>query len=386
MHGKSASKLPPGIRERNGKIQIDFYWHGKRCRETLQLEANPKNFKYAAQLRAAILFDISQGIFDYNKYFPESKNIINYKSSAKTTCADLFKHQLDLYERRYENGNLTKSTIHNYRKEFRVYLMPSFGHIELSALTPQDIRRWLYGFNHASKTINNAVLCLRKSLKTAVDDGLIAESPLDKVDVAGIVKDVSTAKAESIDPFNEAEKELIINTANGQIKNLIQFAFYSGLRTGELIALRWVDIDFKNNLIFVQRNIILNTEKQPKTKSGIRKVVMLPKAKEALQSQFGFTGQLNDFVFHNPNTNKRWLDAGKIRRAWKVVLESAGVRYRYPYQTRHSYASMLLSNGENIAWIATQLGHINTEMVIRNYGKFIPDHNLTIGYKLKGEY
>jgi len=47
---------------------------------------------------------------------------------------------------------------------------------------------------------------------------------------------------------------------------------------------------------------------------------------------------------------------------------------------------MLLSKGENIAWIATQLGHANTEMVIKNYGRFIPDSSLASGYKLKGNY
>ncbi len=52
---------------------------------------------------------------------------------------------------------------------------------------------------------------------------------------------------------------------------------------------------------------------------------------------------------------------------------------------RHTYASTLLSNGENIAWIATQMGHINTEMVIRNYGEFIPNSNLLGGYTLKGK-
>ncbi|MDQ5919982.1 MAG: integrase, partial [Pseudomonadota bacterium] len=91
-------------------------------------------------------------------------------------------------------------------------------------------------------------------------------------------------------------------------------------------------------------------------------------------------------VFHNPHTNKRWYSDAKIRLAWIKILEEAKVRYRYPYQMRHTYASTLLSNGENPAWIATQLGHINMDMVIKVYGKWIPNNNFMGGYQLKGDY
>lgn len=385
MGGKTTNSS--GVRERNGRIEIDFYYRGIRCRESLPLEPTPKNLKYAAQLRAAILFEISQDKFDYAKYFPESKKLSTFiPTDNQITCRELFQIQMELYQRRYDNGNLSKSSIHNYTKEFRAHLVPYFGNMKVIEVTPQDIRRWLYAFNHASKTINNALIPLRKAFKTAVDDGIIKNSPLDDINVADIIKDVSKTKLDVIDPFSEQEKELIINTAEGQIKNLFQFAFWSGLRTGELIALRWQDINFKAGIISVSKNITLYSEKTPKTKSGIRKVTILPKAREALNKQFIFTGHFNDFVFHNPNTNKRWLDAGKIRNAWCSVLAKCGVRYRYPYQMRHTYASTLLSNGENLAWIATQMGHINTEMVIRNYGKFIPDDSLENGYKLKGKY
>ncbi len=67
-------------------------------------------------------------------------------------------------------------------------------------------------------------------------------------------------------------------------------------------------------------------------------------------------------------------------------MRQAGVRYRNPYQTRHTYASMLLSNGENIMWVAKQLGHVNVEMVIRTYGKWIPDNSISTGYKLVNDW
>ncbi|EKD73099.1 MAG: hypothetical protein ACD_45C00462G0002 [uncultured bacterium] len=63
-------------------------------------------------------------------------------------------------------------------------------------------------------------------------------------------------------------------------------------------------------------------------------------------------------------------------------VKKAGVRYRNPYQTRHTYASMLLSAGENPLWVAKQMGHQNTEMIIKHYGRWIPDKSTVTGYKL----
>ena len=383
---RQTKDLPGGVRIRGNSIFIDFYYNGARHRETLKLVPNPKNITYATKMKDAILFDIERGQFDYAKYFPQSKTLIKNQQRRIITCEELFNNQLNLYKRRYKNGNLSQSSMINYTKEFRTYLIPAFGKIKVVNLTSKHIRTWLYSFNSARKTINNAMIPLRKALKTAINEGIIDKNPLDNIDVTDIIKDVSTNKENIIDPFSNEEKEKIINSATGQFKNFIQFSFWSGLRTGELIALKWHDINFTNNFINVSRNITYNNEKAPKTPSGVRKVFMLPQAKEALQNQLLFTGDLNEFVFHNPNTNTRWSNSGKIRLAWKKLLSKCQIRYRYPYQMRHTYASTLLSNGENLAWIATQLGHVNTEMLIRNYGKFIPDSSLANGYQLKGKY
>ena len=89
-----------------------------------------------------------------------------------------------------------------------------------------------------------------------------------------------------------------------------------------------------------------------------------------------------DRIFHAPFSQQPWSSSFQIRHsAWLPLLRRAGVRYRNPYQTRHTYASMMLSNGENIMWAAKQLGHVNVEMVIKTYGKWIPDSTITAGYK-----
>src|SRR5437899_591651 len=78
----------------------------------------------------------------------------------------------------------------------------------------------------------------------------------------------------------------------------------------------------------------------------------------------------------DPNRDGGALDMTNLReRVWKPALRRAGLRYRTMYQTRHTFATLMLSAGEDIGWVAKQLGHTSVEMVIRRYHRFIP--NLT---------
>ena len=79
-------------------------------------------------------------------------------------------------------------------------------------------------------------------------------------------------------------------------------------------------------------------------------------------------------MFLNPRTGERWEGDQPIRSsAWAPALKIAKIRYRRPYQTRHTYASMMLTAGESPIWLAAQMGHSDTTMIFRNYGRWIPD-------------
>ena len=95
----------------------------------------------------------------------------------------------------------------------------------------------------------------------------------------------STRSSYDINPFSMDEKQLIIDTATGQLKNLIQFGFWSGLRTTEPIALKWSDINFNDKAANVSRAKVCNVEKTTKTKAGTRTLILLPKAFESMNNQ-----------------------------------------------------------------------------------------------------
>jgi len=118
----------------------------------------------------------------------------------------------------------------------------------------------------------------------------------------------------------------------------------------------------------------------------VRKVLLLPPALAALQAQKLVTFLEGKRIFYNPRTNTPWKTDKQIREwSWRPLLKKVGVRYRYPYQTRHTYASMLLSAGENMLWVANQMGHTDTEMVMKKYGKWLPQGQAS-GYQLVGDW
>ena len=244
------------------------------------------------------------------------------------------------------------------------------------------LREWIREFRLTKKTIQNALTPLRAVITEALIDETIDKNPLANIILDKLVNKDTKESDYEVDPFDKEEIAAILNAAEGQVKNLFQFAFFTGLRTSELIALEWSDIDWIKGQVHVLRAFVSGQIKKTKTDAGKRQVLLLPPALEALKAQKAYTFMKGGRIFHTPFSNEPWSSPFQIRHSgWFPLLRRAGVRYRNPYQTHHTYASMMLSNGENIMWVAKQLGHVTVEMVIRTYGKWIPDNSITAGYK-----
>ncbi|HAT1771546.1 tyrosine-type recombinase/integrase [Legionella pneumophila] len=388
MGGKRRSgdtpKTPAGVEIRrwsSGKttLRISFYYRGVQCRETLKLEVTPSNIKYAERLRCEILNAIERGTFSYADYFPQS-NLARRFGHVKTniTIGELLRDFLDQIQATREH-----STYIGYKKVCEAHLIPYFGEVALQDLKPAFIREWIRGLRVTSKTVSNLLIPLRAIIEQALNDEYIKSNPLDKIIISKLLSKQTSKSNFKVDPFNKNEVKAILEaTHHEQIRNLFQFAFFTGLRTSELIALEWGDIDLAHGIINVVRAVVKKQIKGTKTIAGKRQVMLLPPAIEALNAQMNYTFELGKRVFHNPRTNQPWETDHQIRRtAWVHTMKKAGIRYRNPYQTRHTYASMMLSSGENIMWVASQMGHVDTEMVMKTYGKWIPDDSSKKGYK-----
>ena len=366
---------PPGVEINpgtGGHIRISFQYKGIRCKETLKIEPTKTNLKFAGGLRARIVHEIAIGTFDYAEHFPDSPRVVMFGGRRKTQLT--VGESQDKYLAAIRRTTAT-STWKDYQSAVNYHLKPAFGDIPLQHLTTAEIRTWLGTLTISNKRINNILVPLRGMLKDAFDDGLIDRDPMARI------RNLPVRKVPP-DPFTLDEIWTILNTTSGQARNLFQFAFFSGLRTGELIALEWGDIDWNLNIVSVRRNSVRKEIKTPKTGAGQRDVMLLPQAREALENQKPFTFLEGLRIFHNPRTNRPWETDAQIRRtSWEHILKKTGIRYRIPYQTRHTYASQLLSAGENPMWVAAQMGHKDWGLIRERYGKWIPSTDPTAGQK-----
>ncbi|QPI52885.1 site-specific integrase [Massilia antarctica] len=379
--GKPVSdKRPPrgvSIREHKNvkSLQIAFVFRGVRCRESLRLEPTAANIRYAEGLRAEISRKIISESFKYHDYFPDSPRAVLFGHVVtKKTIGDLLRAHMLGYEHAAAHGQMSPSTRDGYRKIIDGHLLPQFGAIEVRLLTPAPVREWVGALGVTAKTARNILSVLRSVLDDAVNDELIEQNPLDKIALKKLLTRTAKKTVYEVDPFDELEVRAILAAATGEARNLFQFAFWAGLRTSELIGLEWGDIDWIHGQVRVQRAVVAKTEKGTKTEAGKRDVLMLPLARAALQAQKEHTFLIGGRVFHNPRTCTPWETDAQIRKTcWTAILKKAGVRYRNPYQTRHTYASRMLSAGENPWWVAKQMGHVDVEMVFRHYGKWMPN-------------
>lgn len=350
-------------------IQITFTYQGVECRERLKLEPTPANLKRAELHRSAVLHAIDQGTFDYAVTFPESKNRLRFASSPAALRST--KHYLEEWVEA-KRKQLKGSTWDEYDRVVRNILIPKFGDTPLAELSRSQIKAWLVKLEVTNKRLINLQSILRSALHDAVMDEILETNVL----ADWTYKNREAIKEQDdVDPFTAAEQKAILTAATGQMRNLIQFALWTGLRTSELVALRWEDVDLATDHIRISR---VKTQKSaevevPKTKGSARTLRLLAGARQALVDQQAHTLLKDAEVFEDPRYLAPWIGDKAIHRLWGRVLQKAQVRYRRPYQTRHTFASMMLSSGEDPWWVANYMGHTDTNMIRRRYGRWMPE-------------
>lgn len=353
-------------------LYIDFVYNGKRYRETLPIKPTKTALKEMARKREAILHDISIGTFDYAKHFPTSKYAHLGKSSQLIKIETLLDDYIETHRKRSK-----KSTWKDYRSAINYHLKPQFGDLYIQQLTVSEINKWINTLDISNKRINNIMIPLRGICWDAYKDELIDRNPMERI------KNLEVRQDEP-DPFSPDEMMKILQACTGQIKNLFQFAFSTGLRTSELIALEWGDVDWNESVVRIRRAKVRGEIKVTKTYSSERDIKLSSWALAALKSQKEYTHLKGKEVFHNPRTDEPWKDDAPIRRtAWQPALKRAGVRLRNPYQTRHTYASVLLSQGVNPMFVAQQMGHKDWGMIRKRYGRWIPEIDTSSGDKIE---
>jgi integrase len=248
--------------------------------------------------------------------------------------------------------NIFKNRIKNYFKDMLV-----------NELKPLHIEKWYKTFNDRSTLITSESM-LKPAIEKAVLREYITQTPL-------IVSRPKFISSYSLNPFTYEEvlKLLDMCTSNW-FKNFIGINFFTGMRTGELIGLKWSDISFNNYTIEINRTITNGFIQTPKTKSSQRVIDMLPQCEDFLREQRKLTG-LSEYVFISPKLNKHFNNSMNLREIWRKLLKDSDLDFRGIYQLRHSFVSNMLSSGEDLLWVSSMLGHKSANITLEKYTKYM---------------
>lgn len=353
-----------GIKPHGKGIQVTFYWNGDRFRPTLKIQPTPANIKYATRLKGEIERAISLGNYtldNYAAHFPTSRIA---RAAPEKQQRQTFRQIAVLWMA--ASSHLSNGTRIKYQQALDFWLN-RIGDEPIENIQYSTIAALANSQGWGAKNRNNMLIPLRGVLETAFLDGVIDSSPADRIKNAKVQK-------EPPDPLTAEEVDAVLNHMqkyDPQIVNVIEFAFFTGMRPSEIIALRWGDIDYIRRLARVQRARTFGMEHATKTFT-VRDVELNSRAQSALARQKQHTFLKDGYVFENPVTSEAYSEERPLRRAyWNPTLKALGMRERNFYQTRHTYATLNLMAGANPMWVATQLGHANMQMLLKVYAKWI---------------
>ena len=131
-------------------------------------------------------------------------------------------------------------------------------------------------------------------------------------------------------------------------------------------ALKWQNGDFDRRLISIVETRVYGEEGRPKTTSSYRDIGLPPMILEALKAPARKTRLRSKYVFLNEEGKPIEIETLR-KNAWSKGLKKAGLEYRPVIQTRHTFATMMISSGENLGWVQKMMGHTTLKMIADKY-------------------
>lgn len=256
----------------------------------------------------------------------------------------------------------------------------SFSHTEklpkdVEKITSVDTQKWVAAMQKtlAPNTIKRVVLCWSRACAQAIEKGGIDKNPFQGVKRPKIA-------SSKIDPFAKEEIETMLSKATGRLEDYLAFAFYTGARCCEILALKWDDIDLDSMTISISKSLVDGLVKN-QTKTGEDRTIpifepLLPYIKELARQRD------SDWVFSERGDHLLGSTSLFGNDKWRKFLASCGVPYRSARHTRHTFATHMVERAARgeipLKWVSQILGHANLDMTIKVYARFIKNEHLKI--------
>lgn len=359
------------IFKRGDKLYIDCRQNGARERVATGLKATSQNERFVKRHFALFLTDKGAALAKWREFVDSAwdKEQISARDKAREKLAkkgdERFFVESVFARFEAEKSFLKERTKDNYKGDKKAIseFLASVGVFDVREISREHcvgFAEFLREKGLLKSSILNRMKTLNAFLKFALECALIAKNPY------FLPKITALKESQNEQPFSLDEVQRLIKGASGELKSYLIIAFFTGARTGELFGLKFSDIDFDKNEIHIKRIRQLNSGRVDESlKTGAGRVIdMLPLVASEL-AQMSANADKNDFVFSQKSS--------VLHKDFKALCERVGVKAQRLYNTRHSFASIMLSRGEEPMWVGVRmLGHSTLSTTYKYYAKYLP--------------
>ena len=283
------------------------------------------------------------------------------------------------------------NTYKTYRSMARAHIIPALGHIKLQKLTVEHLQGFFAEKQEGLKplTLRRIHATLKGALDDAVKQGFVVRN------VAMYVSLPRVERYEGLVLTKEQARRLLEVARGSRLDVLLLVALTTGMRQGELLALRWDDIDFETRMLLVRHSVtyvggIGFVETEPKTKAGRRKIMLPDVVIEALKRHWerqaetrckaGEKWREQGLVF--PAAYGGFLQANSLWASFKRLLKRAGLPDVRFHDLRHSAATILFAAKVDLKVISELLGHSSIAVTSDIYAHLLPSMQREVADKM----
>lgn len=343
--------------------------------------------------------EAAQKLADYERQVENGLNV-----DAKNLT---FKQWLDIWLKEYKFQTLTPGTYDNYEDVIKSRIAPALGRYQLLKLRPEHLQAFINGLKKengeplAVKTVTKIKAVMSSALSQAVKNGLITRNPADALSLP-------KGKKKKVGAFTPTEQAALLEQVkNHRLYALFVTALGTGMRIGEIIALRWSDIDFTQNELTVSAAMYRSRDRtetgeatghssnkvgEPKTQAGNRTIPLTLEVRQALirhkdeqiteRFKAGAAWLNNNLVFCTALGG--YLDYSSVTRLYANKRDKAGVPKLNFHSLRHTFATNAISAGMDYYYLSRIMGHASISITLDTYTDYMPDKSRTEMEKMEG--